>query len=66
MTDYSYCFAQGCFYGVVATNGSEKTTFFRAIKGLIPVEKGHIKLTEASNGKRELFYFEDSDWFDTN
>lgn len=66
LTDYSYCFARGCFYGIVATNGSGKTTFFRAIMGLIPVEKGHFKLTEAPRGKRELFYFEDSDWFDTN
>ncbi|MGT2799051.1 ATP-binding cassette domain-containing protein [Streptococcus marmotae] len=66
LTDFSYCFERGKMYGIVAVNGSGKTTFFRAIMGLIPVETGHFKLTEASKGRKELFYFEDSDWFDIN
>ena len=60
LTNFSYTFSNG-LYGLVATNGSGKTTFFRIISGLLKPEEGYI----SCNGKR-LFYFENSEWFNQN
>ncbi|MBR7927283.1 ABC transporter ATP-binding protein [Aerococcaceae bacterium zg-ZUI334] len=68
LDDFSFTFEKGNIYGVVAPNGSGKTTFFRAINALIPVTNGHIQLEKGniSTKRRERFYFEDNSWFDSN
>lgn len=63
LTDASFSFEGGRLYGIVATNGSGKTTLFRTIAGLIPVMGGEL-VAESSDFKRDLFFFESSDWFD--
>lgn len=60
LTDFSYSFNSNSIYGLVATNGSGKTTFFRVLAGLIPKMSGEIKKTN------KIFYFESIDWFDKN
>jgi ABC-2 type transport system ATP-binding protein len=68
LEDFSFNFERGKLYGIVATNGSGKTTFFRALIGLIPVVAGSClyegKLIEEQ--KENFFYFENSDWLDKN
>ncbi|SKA05783.1 ABC-type multidrug transport system, ATPase component [Pilibacter termitis] len=66
LEDFSFHFEKGTLYGIVATNGSGKTTLFRAITQLIPIQKGTIELVGENKSKREFFYFETSEWFDTN
>ncbi len=64
----NYTFEEGIIYGIIATNGSGKTTLFRSINNLIPIQSGNISIDSQSiNQKRkDIFYFETSDWFDLN
>lgn len=65
LTDFSYDFEPGKLYGIVATNGSGKTTFFRTLMGLLPARSGTVTWTGRSqNPKRDFFYYETSEWFD--
>lgn len=68
LDDFSYTFNQGEIYGVVAANGSGKTTFFRSILGLIKFKSGKITYDNKSisKQKKDFFYFENSEWFDNN
>lgn len=68
LDDFSYTFNQGEIYGVVAANGSGKTTFFRSILGLIKFKSGKITYDNKSISKQKkaFFYFENSEWFDNN
>lgn len=61
LTDFSYDFKEGNLYGIVATNGSGKTTFFRSIMGLLPILSGKVELESGS-----AFYYETSDWLDSD
>ena len=60
-TNFNFNFELNQLYGIVATNGSGKTTFFRALTGLIPVQSGSILVNS-----KKIFYFESSEWFDDN
>lgn len=70
ITKFSYIFSQGNIYGITAINGSGKTTFFRGVLGLIPIQAGEIfldnKKISTSQVKRQFFYFENSNWLDGN
>lgn len=67
LTDFSYDFQLGHLYGIVATNGSGKTTFFRTVMGLLPARSGQITWhTTGKQTKRDFFYYETSEWFDGN
>ena len=68
LTDFSQTFESGRLYGLVATNGSGKTTFFRALMGLVPTVSGSCLFDgqPLEQRKADLFYFEGSDWFDDN
>ncbi|MDR0297714.1 MAG: ABC transporter ATP-binding protein [Streptococcaceae bacterium] len=67
LDDFSYSFEKGKIYGMIATNGSGKTTFFRAVMGLIN-KKGGIFLDSKPlrSQKNNFFYFEDTTWLNKN
>lgn len=65
LTNFSYDFEPGKLYGIVATNGSGKTTFFRTLMGLLPARSGTVTWTGGGqNPKRDFFYYETSEWFE--
>ncbi|MDR2834294.1 MAG: ATP-binding cassette domain-containing protein [Streptococcaceae bacterium] len=66
--DFTYNFLPSSIYGLIATNGKGKTSFFRAIMNLIPKESGSVCINEKdiSASKQSIFYFESSNWFDLN
>ncbi|MDR0297122.1 MAG: ABC transporter ATP-binding protein [Streptococcaceae bacterium] len=68
LDSFSYAFEPGKLYGLVAANGTGKTTFFRAIMGLIKLKNGTVTIDgeDGEKKRRQLFYFESSEWFDTN
>lgn len=59
-------------YGLSAKNGSGKTTLLRTISALRSEPNGSIIITENGQqlnliqSKKALFYFETTEWFDTN
>lgn len=59
-------------YGLSARNGSGKTTLLRTISGLRKESIGSIMIIENDkpldliNSKKEIFYYETSEWFDLN
>lgn len=60
-------------YGLVAPNGSGKTTLLRTLSGIYQAGKASIYLENEKGEqlsplqqKKQLFYFETSDWFDGN
>lgn len=63
LTDFSYDFEPGKLYGLVATNGSGKTTFFRSLMGLLPVRSGKVSW-QGGASRRDFFYYESSEWFE--
>lgn len=63
LTDFSYHFEPGKLYGLVATNGSGKTTFFRSLMGLLPVRSGQVSW-QGGASRRDFFYYESSEWFE--
>lgn len=63
LTDFSYDFEPGKLYGLVATNGSGKTTFFRSLMGLLPVRSGQVSW-QGGASRRDFFYYESSEWFE--
>ena len=67
LTNFSYQFQKGNLYGIVATNGSGKTTFFRTVAGLLAPLAGRSSWScTASHHNRDLFYYETSEWFEGN
>lgn len=63
---------KGFVYGLSARNGSGKTTLLRTISGLRKESIGSIMIIENNkpldliNSKKEIFYYETSEWFDLN
>ncbi|HCM90502.1 MULTISPECIES: ABC transporter ATP-binding protein [Vagococcus] len=71
LTGFSFTFEKGHLYGIVAVNGSGKTTFFRAIMGLTPIDSGSFSIQEVQDKSdflinKHCFYFESNEWFDLN
>ena len=58
--DASFDFEVGRVYGIVAVNGSGKTSLFRAIAGLLPLQSGSFQKASSLS----LFYYESVDWLD--
>lgn len=65
---FSHQFQLGQFYLITAVNGSGKTTFFRALVNLAPIDQGTITFDEQpfTQQKRRFFYYESSNWLDPN
>ena len=61
LTDTTFIFEKGKMYGLVAINGSGKTSLFRAITNLISLNEGSITLDPYLS----IFYYETTEWFDT-
>ncbi|MCJ7842606.1 ABC transporter ATP-binding protein [Lederbergia sp. NSJ-179] len=63
---------KGVVYGLSARNGSGKTTLLRTISGLRSESTGSISIQEEDKtldlveSKRQLFYYETSEWLDLN
>ena len=63
---------KGFVYGLSARNGSGKTTLLRTISGLRKESTSSIMIIENDkpldliNSKKEIFYYETSEWFDLN
>lgn len=68
ITSVDYSFNEGNIYGLVAVNGSGKTTIFRTMMGLLEPKIGQIIFDKefVSQKKHEIFYFENNEWFDNN
>lgn len=68
ITSVDYSFNEGNIYGLVAVNGSGKTTIFRTMTGLLEPKIGQIIFDKefVSQKKHEIFYFENNEWFDNN
>jgi len=68
LKDFSYRFEEGNIYGLVAINGSGKTTFFRAIMDLITNKSGKVFINDQPlyQNKEKIFYFEVSEWLDNH
>lgn len=71
LTDFSFTFEKGQLYGIVAVNGSGKTTFFRAIMGLTPTTSGTFSIQDSHEKSdffinKHCFYYESNEWFDLN
>lgn len=62
----SFTFFPGRVYGIIAPNGTGKTTLFRAIDSLIPVQSGSISVDHSTltHVKQKIFFFESTTWFD--
>jgi ATP-binding cassette, subfamily B, bacterial MsbA len=48
LLDFEYSFKKAKFYCILGPSGSGKTTLFRALLGLVPLERGRIRLPESS------------------
>lgn len=60
----SYDFVPGHVYGVIAPNGTGKTSLFRAIDQLIPIKSGQIYLDDSNKpAQQNVFFFESPTWF---
>ena len=62
----------GKIYGLSAINGAGKTTFLRTVAGIRYEKEGKSEILiegnvlNVGNEKKHVFYFETSEWFDTN
>lgn len=69
LKNVNFEFIDGKLYGIVATNGSGKTTFFRTLMGLIP-SSGSVMVVKPDSEKalntKDFFYYETSEWLDPN
>ena len=68
LANFNFEFQSHKIYGLIAPNGSGKTTFFRSVMQLIPLVKGEYIIDDlpASKQQQKIFYFETSSWFDDN
>lgn len=68
LADFNFEFQPHKVYGLIASNGSGKTTFFRFVMQLIPSVYGKYQIDGLPIGKQlqKIFYFESSNWFDDN
>jgi ATP-binding cassette, subfamily B, bacterial MsbA len=48
LTDFEYSFKKARFYCILGPSGSGKSTLFRALLGLVPLERGKIRLPESN------------------
>ncbi len=68
LANFNFEFQPHKVYGLIAPNGSGKTTFFRSVMQLIPSVYGKYQIDGLPIGKQlqKIFYFESSNWFDDN
>lgn len=68
LANFNFEFQPHKVYGLIAPNGSGKTTFFRSVMQLIPSVKGKYQIDGLPIGKQlqKIVYFESSNWFDDN
>ncbi|GEN95726.1 ATP-binding cassette domain-containing protein [Pediococcus ethanolidurans] len=68
LANFNFEFQPHKVYGLIASNGSGKTTFFRSVMQLIPSVKGKYQIDGLPIGKQlqKIVYFESSNWFDDN
>lgn len=60
ISNVNYTFLDNMIYGVVAENGTGKTTLFRTMVNLLNAEGGEVLFDGANSEKmmKEIFYFE--------
>ena len=68
VSNVNYTFLDNMIYGVVAENGTGKTTLFRTMVNLLNAEGGEVLFDGANSEKmmKEIFYFESVEWLDKN
>lgn len=68
LKDANYIFDDGKIYGIVAINGSGKTTFFRTLVKLLHQSSGQIKfdMKNVDELRKNVFYYESQEWLDKN
>ena len=68
LKDVNYIFEDGKIYGIVAINGSGKTTFFRTLVKLLHQSSGQIKfdMKSVDELRKNVFYYESQEWLDKN
>lgn len=68
LKDTNYIFEDGKIYGIVAINGSGKTTFFRTLVKLLHQSSGQIKfdMKNVDELRKNVFYYESQEWLDKN
>lgn len=68
LTNVNYTFNDNVIYGIVAENGTGKTTLFRTMVNLLHAKSGEILFdgVEAEKMMKDIFYFESVEWLDKN
>lgn len=68
LTNVNYTFHDNIIYGIVAENGTGKTTLFRIMVNLLRAKDGDILFDGMVAEKRmqDIFYFESVEWLDRN
>lgn len=68
LTNVNYIFHDNIIYGIVAENGTGKTTLFRTMVNLLRAKDGDILFDGMVAEKRmqDIFYFESVEWLDRN
>lgn len=68
LTNVNYTFHDNIIYGIVAENGTGKTTLFRTMVNLLRAKDGDILFDGMVAEKRmqDIFYFESVEWLDRN
>lgn len=68
LTNVNYTFHDNIIYGIVAENGTGKTTLFRTMVNLLRAKDGDILFDGMVVEKRmqDVFYFESVEWLDKN
>ena len=68
VTNVNYTFHDNFIYGIVAENGTGKTTLFRTMVNLLRAKDGDVLFDgmNAEKRKQDIFYFESIEWLDRN
>lgn len=68
LTNVDYTFHDNIIYGVVAENGTGKTTLFRTMVNLLHAKSGEVLFdsVDAEKKMQDIFYFESVEWLDKN
>ncbi len=66
LKNISVAFKEDAIYGLVGINGAGKTTFFKALFGIVKTSEGVIHLNEKPIDRNEIAYLETENYFYPN